>query len=436
MKILNFDQFDPESIAMLQALYSRSSESVVVHAEKVLERGSAKFMESFYVGYGHASIGDCGTTTLFIENVSMLATKAIQDNPLYSGQESSTRYIDFSQQKIINPGLSSLGEKIQSRWLDFYLSNQEQVEDHLKKRFPINSGENANIWSKAIKARTFDVLRGFLPAGITTQLSWSTNLRQAHENICRLKAHPLEEVQAIASELQSVLKNSYPNSFSHKSYSSQDKYLSDVYGSCSYLKNHSDLNDGFEAKPLIQDVVNSRDLKFIIERPEKTTLPRNIANLGRYKIICHIDYGSFRDLQRHRNGYCPIPLLGDDIGFHDWYLDQLPDDLRIDAENLICEQKSATEALASKESLSEYDIQYFLPMGYKVQCELEYDLSQLLYVSELRSSVTVHPTLRVIAQKMALFIRNQIPNIPVYSDDSLTDFDIRRGLQDIVEKKV
>lgn len=75
------DHLHPEDEAMLQALYSRSAASVSEHLQKLAKTGSGKFMEQFYVGYGHASIGDCGTTTLFFENVSTLAAKAIQDWP-------------------------------------------------------------------------------------------------------------------------------------------------------------------------------------------------------------------------------------------------------------------------------------------------------------------------------------------------------------------
>lgn len=80
LKTFVIDNLSPETIAMLQALYSRSASSVEEHLKKVEKTGSDKFMESFYVGYGHASIGDCGTTTTFIENVSILADKSIQDN--------------------------------------------------------------------------------------------------------------------------------------------------------------------------------------------------------------------------------------------------------------------------------------------------------------------------------------------------------------------
>ena len=112
-----FHDLHPEDCAMLQALYSRSPASVVDHLDKVLAAGSGKFMERYYVGYGHASIGDCGVTTLFIENYSMLAAKAIQDNPLYSGQEASTRYLDFAQQPMIDPYNHPASSAIQQGWM-------------------------------------------------------------------------------------------------------------------------------------------------------------------------------------------------------------------------------------------------------------------------------------------------------------------------------
>ena len=103
MRIFLYDEFPPETSAMMQALYSRSPQSVVQHAARVQETGADRFMASYYVGYGHASIGDCGSTTLYVEDISLLACKAVQDNPLYSGQETSTRYIDFSKRRIHDP---------------------------------------------------------------------------------------------------------------------------------------------------------------------------------------------------------------------------------------------------------------------------------------------------------------------------------------------
>jgi hypothetical protein len=52
MEIYIYDDLQAEDSAMLQALYSKSSDSVTKHIEKVKETGSDKFMEKFYIGYG------------------------------------------------------------------------------------------------------------------------------------------------------------------------------------------------------------------------------------------------------------------------------------------------------------------------------------------------------------------------------------------------
>ncbi len=70
---------DSEAEAMLQALHSRSIGGLMHHMKVLEERGADNFMKNFYVGYGHKSIGDLGSTTIFVEGISMLAAKAIQD---------------------------------------------------------------------------------------------------------------------------------------------------------------------------------------------------------------------------------------------------------------------------------------------------------------------------------------------------------------------
>jgi len=47
MKLRIVDDLNPEDLAMLQALYARSAESVDVHLEKVKQSGSGKFMSQF-----------------------------------------------------------------------------------------------------------------------------------------------------------------------------------------------------------------------------------------------------------------------------------------------------------------------------------------------------------------------------------------------------
>src|SRR6056297_285407 len=222
--IFIYDEFNPEDTAMMQALYSRSPKSVTEHAEKVKEAGSGKFMEKFYVQYGHRSIADCGSTTVFIEGISMLGDKAIQDWPLYSGQETSTRYIDMSKQPIVDPLATEESRRILKNWMNFYVENQEAIKAHLRKAHPREETQEEATYEKAIAARTFDIMRGFLPAGITTQLSWHTNLRQAKDKLTLLRHHPLAEVKKTAENIYTNLREKYPHSFSHKKYEDQEKY--------------------------------------------------------------------------------------------------------------------------------------------------------------------------------------------------------------------
>lgn len=427
-QIYIFHDLHPEDNAMLQSLYSRSPKGVLQHIDKVRSADSGSFMEKFYVGYGHNSIADCGSTTIFIENVSMLVAKAIQDWPLYNGQEASTRYIDYANQKILNPVGTEDGDIIQHKWLEFYNQAKEELIIFLTQKYPQKEGEKDSIYQKAIQARGFDILRGFLPAGCTTYLSWHTNLRQAHEHLALLEHHPLNEVKNLAIKLREELTKQYANSFSHKKYSTQEHYFEQWVSQYSYFNptEHPDFEFSHNLK---QDYLqNFKDL--LSTRPIKTNLPNFLGKFGQCNFKFKLDFGSFRDIQRHRNGECLMPLLTFDFGFYQWYLDQLPESLRQKALDLLAEQEDAIKKLTSDQLIQ----QYYIPMGYTVAVDVTYKLPAAIYLSELRSGKTVHPTLRKRAQQMGQALADNIENLMMHLDLDLDDWDIRRGTQDITLK--
>lgn len=424
-----FDEYGPEDMAMMQALYSRSAESVRKHAEKVAETGSGKFMERFYVGYGHASIADCGSTTLFIEGVSTLCAKAIQDWPLYSGQETSTRYIDMSRQPVADPVGTDGSSAIRKRWLDFYAASGPDVIRHLREKYPRKPDEDVKTYEKAIQARSFDILRGFLPAGITTQLSWHTNLRQAYDKLSLLRHHPLAEVRDVAGMMLSELSGRYSHSFSHERYPEQEAYREDVLRPTAYFA-PSDFPEEFSTKTTIEADALSPYRDILAKRPKMTNLPQYLRALGTFSFDFLLDFGSYRDLQRHRAGIHHMPLLTTRYGFHPWYLGQLPDGLRAEAERLVSEQAAAIGELDA--SLEEK--QYLVALGFRVPLRYVFDLPGLVYLVELRSGKTVHPTLRPVARRMADEISTRFPDVALHVDRDPDDWDIRRGTQDIAEK--
>ena len=431
---------NPEDMAMIQALYSRSPRSVKEHLEKVKAKGSASFVEQYMVQYGHKSIGDCGTTTICVENVSMLAAKAIQDSALYNGQEASTRYLDMSKQQLVNPLAGDgpgcqPGGVIQGLWMHTYNHVLRELIPHFEQRFPIEEGQKPEVWKKAIKAKAFDVARGFLPAGVTTYVAWHTNLRQANDHLKLLRNHPAKEIREIAEQVHSGLLQRYPSSFSHKRYGPEERYVEEGMAAFAYWDDqevgHSPVDRISSTSTLdLNGLRPFRDL--LMNRPPKAELHPRFRQFGTITYTFPLDFGSFRDLQRQRSPVQEMPLLTTKYGFHPWYLDQLPAKLREDAEGVIAEQVTALNELEA----SAVDKQFFTAMGFLVPTKTVCTLPAAVYIAELRSSTTVHPTLRRPAQLMGEDLKARIPHLAMHHDMTPDAWSIKRGQQDIVKKEV
>lgn len=459
--IFIIDDQHPEDLAMLQALYSRSPASVVTHLDKLKQSGSGKFMDQYYVGYGHASIGDCGATTLFIEQVSMLVAKAIQDNPLYNGQEASTRYLDFSKQTVIDPYNSPASAAIQSRWMEIYNRTLPLLTEGLKKRYPFapTDYKSEKVWLNALNARAFDIARALLPIGTTTLLSWSTSLRAARDNLRRLKYHPLPEVRETAQKMFAGLVGKYPHSFKGDELSASDSPR-DAYAARYAMRSHfvsvDDIKRQFaptademreiQAGNIVarRQTVDLEGLKkneteTLSMRPQQAYLPWRLESYGRYNFLFLLDFGSFRDLQRHRNGVCQIPLIDGQFGMNPWYMQQFVEHLSAaDAAQLqqdIAAQFAAIAAL-SKQGIATSPAldQYFYPMGVQVLVHAAYSVPETVYIGELRSGKTVHPSLRPVAQKMLEILEHDLPGMALYGDRDEDSWSAKRGEQTISSK--
>lgn len=421
---------DAQAEAMLQALHSRSTGGIKNHLEILKKKGAENFMEKFYVGYGHKSIGDCGSVTVFVEGISMLAAKAIQDWRLYSGQEASTRYVDFSQQAFINPLGTDEGNEILENWRAFYLKAQTPVQEHLKKQNPIGPDENEKIYNKAIIARAFDITRGLLPAGASTNIAWRMNLRQFADEIMLLRHHPLAEIREIAEKTEQALNGMFPQSFSHKRYEGTETYNTFVMQNYYYTNPQAiDFSVVFDG---VNRVILEDYRELMAQRPPKTELPPALAESGVISYEFLLDFGSFRDLQRHRAVVQRMPLLTRTHGFHEWYLTSLPEDLQTEAREFIAAQEARIDALDTTEEVK----QYYTAMGYRIPCRVIGDLKAVVYLAELRATRFVHPTLVEQALNMITDLNKRFSEygLMIHHDDEPNRFDIKRGEQDIVMK--
>lgn len=417
---------NPEAEAMLQALHSRSSLGLKSHLEILQKKGADNFMSKFYIGYGHKSIGDCGSITLFIEGVSMLAAKAIQDFKLYSGQEASTRYIDFSKQNFISPIKEDKWLKLLEKQRKFYLESLPLVVSHFKEMFPISKEENEKIYDKAILAKSFDVVRGFLPCGASTNLAWHSNLRQIADRLLFLRHHPLEEVRNICDAIEKAVLLRFPNSFSKKRYENTEKYQ-DLIAENYYYHNPKIKDFEYDLKGIDFELLK-KSKKLFSERGEKTELPFYLNEIGYMNFSFKLDFASFRDLQRHRAINQRMPLVSTELGFNEFYLNSLPIKLKEKAKKHLKEIEEEVKELSSKEIK-----QYYIPMGYNTSNSFNGTIPYIVYMVELRATRFVHPTLRKVAKKIGDVLENKC-EIKLNLDLEPDRFDIKRGEQDIVLK--
>ncbi len=196
----------PEKSAYALARYSRSPDSIRDSIEWVRTHDSAKFLESFYFQYGHASIADLGHVVLCFEGVSELAATEIEDEQLWDGQARSSRYQDFSKSGFVTPpGLSeehasSYGAAA-SRLLTAYHEIHRRMCEHLSEKLPRPEEMKPEVYQRNITARAFDIARYVLFFGIPTGVGQVTSIRTLERQIRRLKASEYAEAREIADEI-------------------------------------------------------------------------------------------------------------------------------------------------------------------------------------------------------------------------------------------
>lgn len=465
------EDFSPETIAMLQAFYSRSSKPIRERLELFGQDDEVKVkaaLNQFYIQYSHASIGDCGSTTIFIEGVSHFVAKAIQDTASYRGQESSTRYISYENQPYVNPfkdtDYEEEADAVILGWYNIYHKYLPHVVEGLRARYPKQNHEAETVWNKAISARAFDIMRGYLPAASTTQLSWHTDLRQARDNIKKLINHPLSEVRAVVRELHKELITKYGSSFSRADVTNND-WLEEIQDLAFYqsmlqtfkgngYRDYEGIQIADDLEPYLREPDSSnlptfayKVVKALKTRPKKTQLPRYFETLGRIRFKFDIDFGSWRDLQRHRNAIIPMPdlpkaSLGAYFNIHIWYVTQVRDSVNNDVwcefvKDLadIMQTTKQVGAVLRREHHEEKELAYLMPLGVGIKASLDCSLPQILYMLELRTSQTVHPTLRAPMIAIAKYMEQTYPDIALYADLDDDKWSIKRGTQDIVKKE-
>lgn len=479
-----------EVIAVLFAYYSRSRDDLRTNLAKLLadqdldmsESSAAArpalhlasdkaraFHEKWVVGYGHASVAEHAVVHLAIENVSIVASKVIEDLRLGSYTEKSTRYVVFDRHSFVEPpeldgeALAAYRE-ISARLFTAYLDLVPRVMDALRKRVARIEGVSDAAHTAVIRAQACDLLRGLLPAGSRTNIGLTANARALEILLSKMLSHPLQEVQVAAEAMLKAALHTTPTLVKYASANDYRRGLNETVGQ-ELRRIYTPPAEGASATMVVTQPV--RLVRYDKDALERIALaltyegsdprahayglvdglrhasPTELAGLVRSSLVHRgshdapprafeassmtfelmLDYGAYRDLQRHRMlspatqrltcrlGFeTPHELA--DLGHADAYLDAML------AAYAAWEKIEATHPLCA---------QYAVPLGYKLRTLWTLNLRELFHVIELRSAKQGHPSYRRIAQGLYRTACSVHPWLKDVVRVDLNDYALARG---------
>ena len=430
-------------------------------SELAIER-ARKFYDRILDGYGDDSIGELGGAHLALENVSMLATKVLEDARIGgSPLEKSTRYVSFSDKdsgryryyrdpKLMDSDHAELYVKACDHLFDCYVRLCEPVWEHVRKLLPREEGTSEAAYERSVKARGYDLIRGLLPASTQTNMGIFGNGRFFETLIRKLHLDPLEENrdlgQAAFEELSKVIpsfirrsdrnnnrfqefedytnfKNSLMQTFHSKQISDQpnppqemdvqlieyDQDAEDrMLAALLFPFGHGSLQEFTEQLKNLPDSEKKRLIHEYAElRQNRRHKPGRGIEMPFYTFDIVGDYGIYRDLQRHRMLTQERQLLSTRYGF------EKPEEIEEAGLGEIYDEAmlQAAEAFDQLQKDFPFEAQYVVPMGYRIRWFMKINLRSLSWMTELRSVPQGHTGYRRIAQQMYLRVRDVHPTL-------------------------
>jgi len=429
----------PEVRAVAFAKCSRSPEQIDKIAKELDEDKSRKFHEKWVVGYGHSSVAEHAVLSIAMENISILATKAVEDARLASYTEKSTRYQVFDKDKYYKPELGELNWLYQET-CDFLFSKYNElmplVIGFFKKKFPDEK-------EMEIKNRALDCLRYILPASTLTTLGMTINSRALEHSISKLLTHPLAEMQEIGKEMKESALKITPTLIK---YANKNNYLSETIGSLREssprILKASKINNK-EGAALVEydkDAENKivSALLYRFSGLSYEQIKEHVKNMGaseKEKIIGNalsrlskfdrplrefehiyytfdvlMDYGGFRDVQRHRMCTQTNQEFSAEQGY------QIPNEITeagFERDFKECMEK-AKKGYAEIKNKFPYESQYIIPMAFNKRVLITMNLRELFHFIKLRSGKGSHISYKKIAQQMHSEIKKVHPIMARY----------------------
>jgi thymidylate synthase ThyX len=421
--------------------------------------------ERIFLGFGDDSVAQLGGAHVACEWTSNLLTKILQRPRLASYLEQSTRYIAYDRERASghryyrHERLGSEYRSVLNGLFATYRRGLERVGSWVGEQFPLQPGESPAAHTRALRAKTLDLLRGLLPAASLSHVGVYASGQAYEQLVLHLLAHPLLEArvygQAMLEELQKMIPSFVARVPRPDRGGEWVQFLRQRVEAAERVAHRMGLPEtsaapgpsiGLLAVDGSEDELLAALLFESVGCDEATTLGsvgalsaseraellatllggrvnrrhrpgRGLERL-RYRFEIVSDYGAFRDLQRHRMLTAQwqrfTPDLGADVpeevvaaGFGDDY------------EAALASSQGEYERLRARGLVEEAP--YALCLAFRIRYVLDLNAREAMHLIELRSGREGHPAYRAVAHEMRRLIAEVHPavaGVMAFVDDS------------------
>ncbi|MEM4329910.1 MAG: FAD-dependent thymidylate synthase [Candidatus Bilamarchaeaceae archaeon] len=417
----------------------------------VLTKKAEEFYDRVLLGFGDDSVAELAGAHIALENISIIATKVVEDNRIgISPLEKSTRYVYFDKkvdgkwlyyrEPTLMENMPEEYTEVCERCFETYARLISNISKYVSER--LERGElSERAYEAVVRAKTCDVLRGLLPASTLTNVGLFGNGRAFEYLITKLYASNLVEIRNLAATMENELKTVIPSfvkraSEKHgkemrdyiKATTERTKALAphersdaaDIVRIIDYEKNayqkviaailypYSELS--LEELEKRAEMLSEEEIRKIItthlgERKNR----RHKGGRGFERIyytfeIC-TNFGAYRDLHRHRMLTQQRQLLTTKLGY------DIPHEIvdagyEKDFKDVMEVAKNNYELIANK---YKEEAQYVVPLAYRIRWMITMNLREAYHLCEIRSTQHGHRDYRKVAQEIYKKIKETHP---------------------------
>ena len=454
LRRLFLDEFyaEPDTgIAAIAASFSGTGSEG--DADLKLERAE-KLYERVFSGYGDDSVAQLGGAHLACEQASNLLTKILERGRIAAYLEQSTRYIYYDQKlgdryryltppEIKGSPLEADYVAEMDRLFGVYSSVVRACKAHFEQRFPRQPGDSNTVWQSSIRAKACDAARGLLPAATTSNLGiFATG--QAYEGLLlRMQANPLQEARDYAAMMLEELRKVIPAFVRRVDVPDRggawSRYFSDIRGQmedmaerleetpvevaeveltewdpdaesklvAAALYEFSDLPDSQLATLAGRMSVDEREKilrAYVGDRSNRRHKPGRAFERSFYRFDILSDFGSFRDLQRHRMLTIDWQRLSPAFGYG--VPEAVEENGLTDTWHESMQRMTALHGRLN-ESFGQDVAQFAVPFAFRLRYYMHLNVREAFHLLELRTDRQGHADYRRICQEMHRLIREK-----------------------------